>query len=92
MTPSATRALITDSATSFGTEALLVLGAVIAIGVGLLVFYFGWKTLTRIDSSMLGSDYFEYKGNVKNSFASDRMERNAIKRGRKMNKRDGLSF
>jgi len=48
MTASATRALITDSATSFGTEALLVLGAVIAIGVGLLVFYFGWRKLRGV--------------------------------------------
>ena len=45
MSASATQALITSSATDFGASALVILGAVLTIGVGLLVFYFGWKKL-----------------------------------------------
>lgn len=43
MSASGTQALITGAATDFGTSALVVLGSVLAIGVGLLVFYFGWR-------------------------------------------------
>jgi uncharacterized membrane protein len=43
MSASATQALITQSATDFGASALVILGAVLTIGVGLLVFYFGWR-------------------------------------------------
>jgi len=43
MTASATQALITDAASDFGAAGLVVLGAVLTIGVGLLVFYFGWR-------------------------------------------------
>lgn len=43
MSASGTQALITGAATDFGASALVVLGSVLAIGVGLLVFYFGWR-------------------------------------------------
>jgi len=43
MTASATQALVTGAATDFGASALVILGSVIGIGVGLLVFYFGWR-------------------------------------------------
>jgi len=45
---SGTRALITDAAADFTTEALLILGATIAIGVGMVVFYFGWRKLRGV--------------------------------------------
>jgi len=38
-------ALITDAITDFGGAALVILGAVIVIAVGLLVFRFGWRKL-----------------------------------------------
>jgi len=43
MTASGTQALITGAATDFGEAGLVILGSVLAIGVGLLVFYFGWR-------------------------------------------------
>jgi len=36
-------ALITGAATDFGTALLAILGAVIVIGVGMLVFRVGWR-------------------------------------------------
>jgi len=37
--------LIISSTTDFGVAALAVLGAVIVVAVGLLVFRFGWRKL-----------------------------------------------
>jgi len=45
MTTSATQALVTGAVTDFGTQGLVILGAVLGIGVGLMVFYFGWRKL-----------------------------------------------
>ena len=43
MSTSTVTALITDSATDFGTALLTILGAVLVIGVGMLVFRVGWR-------------------------------------------------
>jgi len=43
MNASSTLALITDSASDFGTALLAILGVVIVIGVGMLVFRIGWR-------------------------------------------------
>jgi len=43
MNATTTLALITDAAGDFGTALLAVLGLVIAIGVGMLVFRVGWR-------------------------------------------------
>jgi len=43
MNASSTLALIVDAATDYGTALLSVLGAVIVIGVGMLVFRVGWR-------------------------------------------------
>jgi len=40
---SSTLALITDAAGDFGTALLSILGVVIVIGVGMLVFRIGWR-------------------------------------------------
>lgn len=45
MTAAATQALITQSITDFGTSALVILGALIVLGVGFLVFRMGWSRL-----------------------------------------------
>jgi len=43
MTASSSVSLITDAITDFGGSALVVLGAIIVLGVGFLVFYWGWR-------------------------------------------------
>jgi len=43
MSTSSATTLITGAATDFGTAALVVLGAVLVIGVGLLIFRWGWR-------------------------------------------------
>jgi len=43
MSTSTALALITNAATDFGTALLAILGAVIVIGVGMLVFRVGWR-------------------------------------------------
>jgi len=43
MSTTSALALITSSATDFGTALLAILGAVITIGVGMLVFRVGWR-------------------------------------------------
>jgi len=43
MSATATQALILDSATDYGVAILAILGAVITIGLGMLVFRFGWR-------------------------------------------------
>lgn len=43
MSTSTALALITTAATDFGTALLAILGAVIVIGVGMLVFRVGWR-------------------------------------------------
>lgn len=45
MSASSTRALIVDGIQEFGGEMLLVLGAVIVVGLGFLVFRIGWRKL-----------------------------------------------
>jgi len=40
--------LIVDAGATFTTQGLVVLGVVIGIGVGLLVFYFGWRKLRGV--------------------------------------------
>jgi len=47
MTASATRALVTDGITDYGTEMLAVLGAVIVVIVGFFVFRAGVRWLKR---------------------------------------------
>jgi len=48
MTASSTSELIVDSISSFGGEAFVVLTAIIGIGIGFLVFYWGWRHVKRI--------------------------------------------
>ena len=48
MTASTTGDLISGAITSFGGEALVLLGGVLGIGVGLLVFYFGWRKVRGV--------------------------------------------
>lgn len=43
-----TTALITQGFTDFSTSALTVLGSVIVIAVGLLVFYWGWRKIRHV--------------------------------------------
>jgi len=50
MTAASTTALITDAATEFGGAMLTILGAVLVIGVGYLVFRKGWKRIKEIAS------------------------------------------
>jgi len=45
MTASSTLALITGAFTDYGSVVLTILGAVIGIGLGMLVFRFGWKKI-----------------------------------------------
>lgn len=45
MNATSTLALITSAATDFGVALLAVLGAVIVIGVGMLVFRVGWRKI-----------------------------------------------
>ena len=45
MTASSTLALITDAAGDYGVALLAILGLVIGIGVGMLVFRVGWRKL-----------------------------------------------
>jgi len=43
MDASSTQALITGALTDFGAAMLVILGAVLGIGVGYLVFRVGWR-------------------------------------------------
>lgn len=45
MTATSGTTIVTDAVTAFGTQAIVVLGATVAVATGLLVFYFGWKKL-----------------------------------------------
>ena len=49
MNATATQALITGAVTDFGLAALAVITATIALGVGYLVFRFGWS---KVKSSL----------------------------------------
>jgi len=84
-----TTPLIINAAQIFTVQSLIVLGVSTGIGIGLVLFYFGWGHMKN--SAILGNDYFSYRGNVKNSFARDRMDRNAITKGRKLNRTNHLS-
>jgi len=43
MSASSTQALILDAVTDYGVAILAILGAVLTIGVGMIVFKFGWR-------------------------------------------------
>jgi len=45
---SAAQSLITGSVTSFGSAAIVVLTAIIAVAVGLLVFRWGWRKIRGV--------------------------------------------
>jgi len=47
MSASSSQALITDAITDYGAAMLVVLGAVIVVGVGFLVFRIGWSKVKR---------------------------------------------
>lgn len=47
MNATATQALITDGLTTFGSSILVILGAVLVIGIGYLVFRFGWGRIKK---------------------------------------------
>jgi len=83
MTASATQALIVDTVADFGVAVLAIITATIAIGLAYLVFKFGWlKTKQSLNSgvSNVSVDY------------GDSLTNRAMKRGRMINKSDGLSF
>jgi len=48
MSTSSATTLITDSLADFGTAALAVLTAIIVVGVGLLVFRWGWRKIRGV--------------------------------------------
>lgn len=48
MNASSTQTLITGAIADYGTAMLVVLGAVLAIGVGFLVFRKGWRFVKGI--------------------------------------------
>jgi len=48
MSTSSATTLITDSLGNFGTAALAILTAIIAVGVGLLVFRWGWRKVRGV--------------------------------------------
>lgn len=65
MSASSTQTLITDGITTYGTAALAILGAVLVLGIGYLVFKFGWRKLITDKSLMIGGYYLRntpYKG------------------------------
>lgn len=41
-------ALLTGAFTDYGTAILIILGIVLGIGIGYLIFKFGWKTLMNL--------------------------------------------
>jgi len=43
MSATSTQALILDATADYGAAILVILGAVITIGVGMIVFKFGWR-------------------------------------------------
>lgn len=43
MSASATQAIITGAATDYGAALLVIFAAVIGIGLGVLVFNYGWR-------------------------------------------------
>lgn len=45
MSASSTQALILEGFTDYGVAILAVLGAVITIGLGVLVFNYGWRKI-----------------------------------------------
>jgi len=45
MTASSTQALVLGKLTEFGVSVLAILGGVIVIGLGYLVFRFGWRKI-----------------------------------------------
>jgi len=47
MDSTSAQSLIINAISDFGAAALVVLAAVLAIGVGLLVFYFGWTKIRQ---------------------------------------------
>jgi len=47
MNATATQNLITDGLTTFGGSVLVILGAVLVIGIGYLVFRFGWGRIKK---------------------------------------------
>jgi len=57
MTYNDTLSLIVGSIASFGVSALEILTAVIAVAVGFLVFWFGWKKLATDQSLEIGGYY-----------------------------------
>lgn len=48
MATSSAAALILSNITDFGTAALAVLTAIIGVGVGLLVFRWGWRKIRGV--------------------------------------------
>jgi uncharacterized membrane-anchored protein YhcB (DUF1043 family) len=48
MNASTTEALITDGIADFSTTGLVILGAIIGVAVGLLVFRWGWRKLRGV--------------------------------------------
>lgn len=57
--------VILNSLIDFGTALLAVLGVILGLGLGYLIFKFGWKRLTQDKSLMIGGFYLRntpYKG------------------------------
>lgn len=48
MNANAVQTLITDNITIFSASALVILGAIIGLGVGFVLFRMGWKGIERL--------------------------------------------
>ena len=56
-----TGTLITGAFTTFGTQALLVLTALVGIGIAFYVFRWGWNVVRRSDRAEEASEYLSMK-------------------------------
>jgi len=74
MTSTTTTALILSTVGDYGTALIAILGAVIAIGLAMLVFRFGFKTIKNFsnsDGAVVGDSDYDYHDNRKYAMMSD---------------------
>lgn len=50
MNATSTLPLVTNAFVSFGTDLTLILGIFIGIGIGYLIFVWGWKKIRQIEN------------------------------------------
>jgi len=91
MDTTAVQTLLTSTATAFGLSVLAVITVTIGIGVAYLLFRFGWKTVQR----SLGAGWVRtyMRNEIRLDVESgDFLHRKAMRIGRRLNRRDGLSL